>query len=181
MPFSFRRLPIDGLVIIESCFFSDGRGFFMETYKKSAFADNGIDVDFVQDNHSMSVRGVVRGLHLQRPPYAQGKLVRVLQGSVWDVAVDLRPGSPTYARWYGIELSEENRLMFYIPPGFAHGFVALSDTAQFTYKCTAEYNRVSETGIRWDDPDINISWPFEKSEAVISDRDAALPFLKDWT
>jgi dTDP-4-dehydrorhamnose 3,5-epimerase len=149
----------------------------METYKASEFKANGIDVDFVQDNHSCSKRSVLRGLHFQRPPFEQAKLVRVLIGTVWDVAVDLRQNSTLYGKWHGVTLSEENHLMLYIPPGFAHGFITLSEQAHLLYKCTAEYDRASEGGIRWNDPDIGIDWPM--SEVIISDRDAALPRLKD--
>ncbi len=177
MPFTFKTLEIPGLTLIEPRVFPDGRGFFMESYKESEFKAHGIDCRFVQDNHSKSSRGVLRGLHFQKAPYAQGKLVRVIEGAVWDVAVDLRRDSPTYCEWYGVELSEENRFMFFIPAGFAHGFVTLSEKAQFEYKCTAEYNKASESGIRWDDPDIGIQWPVR--DVQVSERDAVLPYFKD--
>ena len=177
MAFTFSRLEIPDLILISPRVHPDERGFFCETYKKSEFAANGIGTDFVQDNHSFSVRGVVRALHYQLPPSVQGKLVSVIVGRIWDVAVDLRRGSATFGRWAGIELSDENRSMIWIPPGFAHGFLALSDAVHLHYKCTAEYDKASEVGIRWDDPDIGITWPL--SDLVVSPRDAALPPFKD--
>ena len=174
MPFSFRHLPIEGLVLVEPRIFVDERGSFLESYKESEFRANGIDVRFVQDNHSISRYGVLRGLHFQFAPHEQGKLVRVIEGSVWDVAVDLRKGSKSYLKWFGLELSAQNSLLFYIPPGFAHGFMTLSDSAQLQYKCTAEYDKASEKGIRWDDPRIGISWPIK--EVLVSKRDSALPY-----
>ncbi len=176
MPAEFSPGPLSGLVIVKPRVFPDGRGAFFETYKRSEYMANGVAELFVQDNHSVSSRGVLRGLHFQRDPHAQGKLVRVIAGSVWDVAVDLRPASPTYRQWYALELSAENKLQFYIPAGFAHGFVTLSDTAEFVYKCTAEYDKASEDGVRWDDPTLAIRWP-EIGERSISDKDAALPLL----
>ncbi len=149
----------------------------METYKHSDFARAGIPSTFVQDNHSSSSRGIVRGLHYQLPPHAQGKLVRVPFGSVWDVAVDLRRGSPTFGKWVGLELSQENRMMLFIPPGFAHGFLALSEHAELFYKCTSEYDRASEAGVRWNDPDLGIGWPTEV--AGVSEKDGGLPFLRE--
>jgi dTDP-4-dehydrorhamnose 3,5-epimerase len=131
----------------------------------------------VQDNHSSSVRGVLRGLHYQLPPFEQGKLVQVLEGRIWDVAVDIRPESQTLGKWYGIELSAQDHQMLYIPPGFAHGFVTLTERAQFFYKCTAEYRKESEAGIRWDDPSIGIAWPF--TEVTVSERDRSLPLYSD--
>ena len=177
MAFTFSRLEIPDLLLISPRVHPDERGFFCETYKKSEFAANGIGVDFVQDNHSFSIRGVVRALHYQLPPSAQGKLVIVIVGRIWDVAVDLRRGSATFGKWVGIELSDKNMSILWIPPGFAHGFVALSDTVHLLYKCTAEYDKASEVGIRWDDPDIGITWPL--SDLVVSPRDAALPPFKD--
>lgn len=177
MPAVFERCYIEGLVIVKPRVFPDGRGFFLETYRKSEYAANGITEDFVQDNHSKSSRGVLRGLHFQRAPYAQGKLVRVTRGRVWDVAVDIRPGSATYGKWYGLELSEENRTMFYIPAGFAHGFVTLEDDTEFMYKCTAEYNKESEGGLIWNDPDLAIGWPV--TDVLVSEKDQVLPRLKE--
>jgi dTDP-4-dehydrorhamnose 3,5-epimerase len=177
MPALFTPGPLEGLVIIEPRFFPDERGFFAETYKASEYKAHGVGLDFVQDNHSKSSRGVLRGLHFQRPPHEQGKLVRVIEGAVWDVAVDLRPESPTYMKWYGIELSDANHLMLYIPPGFAHGFVTLSETAQFQYKCTAEYDKASEGGYRWNDPAFGIEWPLR--DVIVSEKDGALPRFVD--
>ena len=177
MPFTFSPGPIEGLLIIEPRVYADDRGFFMESFKASDFAAAGIPGPFVQDNHSRSRRGTLRGLHFQREPYAQGKLVRVTRGAVWDVAVDLRPGSPSFAKWYGLALSERNYLMFWIPPGFAHGFVALEDDSELQYKCTAEYHAPSDAGIRWNDPDLAITWPIK--DVLISPKDARLPYLKD--
>ncbi len=177
MPFTFEQTPIDGLLIIRPRMFSDDRGFFMESYKTSEFAAAGIHEDFVQDNHSRSSRGVLRGLHFQRAPYAQAKLVRVTSGLVWDVAVDLREGSATYGRWFGLELSAENRAMLFLPRGFAHGFVSLADGTELLYKCGSEYRQESDGGVRWDDPDLAIVWPVD--DVHLSAKDAALPWLKD--
>ncbi len=173
MPFSFREAPIAGLLIAEPRLFPDSRGFFFESFKSSDFAKAGIAEAFVQDNHSKSSLGTVRGLHFQRPPFAQGKLVRVTRGRVWDVAVDLRKGSKSFGKWYGLELSAENRLEFWIPIGFAHGFVALEESTELQYKCTAEYAPASEAGIRWDDPTLGIEWPL--AGAVVSEKDVTLP------
>ncbi|PKL25843.1 MAG: dTDP-4-dehydrorhamnose 3,5-epimerase [Spirochaetae bacterium HGW-Spirochaetae-3] len=177
MPFIFEKTFIDGLLIITPRLFTDERGFFLESYKSSEFAAAGIREAFVQDNHSRSIRGVLRGLHFQKAPYAQAKLVRVTRGLVWDVAVDLRHGSPTFGRWLGVELGEENRKMLFLPRGFAHGFVALSEGAELIYKCSAEYDKDSDGGVRWDDPDLGIEWPL--SAVKLSEKDAALPFLRD--
>lgn len=177
MPFTFKTTDISGLVIIEPRVFGDDRGFFLETYKKSDFVENGIAEEFIQDNHSKSQKGVLRGLHFQREPFAQGKLVRVIRGRVWDVAVDLRPESPTFKKWYGIELSAENQTMFYIPPGFGHGFVTLENDTHFTYKCTNVYSPEHDGGVRWDDPELAIDWPLK--DVLVSEKDAVLPYLKD--
>ncbi len=178
MPCVFSKLEIPGLILIEPRAFADDRGFFMETYKRSEFAVNGIDLPFVQDNHSYSTKGVIRGLHYQLAPHAQGKLVRVIGGSIWDVAVDLRPGSATYKHWLGVELSEDNKRMFWIPPGFAHGFLCLSDSVHLLYKCTGEYNKEAEGGVRWDDPALGIDWPIPAGVMPgVSAKDDALPPL----
>jgi len=179
MPFTFTKTPIEGLVIIEPRAFPDERGFFMESYKQSDFEKAGIVGPFVQDNHSRSKRGVLRGLHFQRPPNAQGKLVRVSRGHAWDVAVDLRKGSPTFGKYFALELSESNRLMFWIPASFAHGFLALEDDTELQYKCTAEYNAASDGGLRWNDPDIAIAWPDIGIPYLVSAKDAALPTLRE--
>ena len=176
MPFRFTGAPLSGLLIVEPRVFDDERGFFMETYKESEFAAAGIREHFVQDNHSRSKRGVLRGLHFQRPPYAQARLVRVVAGRAWDVAVDLRLESKTYKKWFGVELSSDNKKMLYIPGGFAHGFVTLSDEAELVYKCTAEYDKASDGGVRWDDPELAIEWPMR--DVIVSEKDAALPRLR---
>jgi len=177
MPFTFTNLEISGLVLVEPRVFPDERGFFLESYKESEFMQGGIPCRFVQDNHSLSTKNVLRGLHFQRQPRAQGKLVRIIQGKVWDVVVDLRKGSPTYLRWLGIEISEENNRMLFIPPGFAHGFVALSESAHLLYKCTEEYDPVLDAGIRWNDPDVGVKWPVRNP--IVSDKDKSLPFLRE--
>ena len=177
MPFTFEATDLPGVVLIKPRIFQDGRGFFLETYKKSIFTAAGIDVDFVQDNHSYSSRGILRGIHFQSTPHAQGKLVRVLNGNVWDLAVDLRSDSPTFKRWIGVELGSEEGTMLYIPPGFGHAFVVLSKTAHFLYKCSAEYAPAADGGVRWNDPDLAIAWPL--SEPIVSDKDASLPFLHE--
>ncbi len=177
MPFDFKKLEIPEVLLIASTVFEDNRGFFMECYKYSEFANAGIKEYFVQDNHSKSAKGVLRGLHYQRDPEAQGKLIRCLRGRIFDVAVDIRRGSVNYGRWVGVELSEENNNMLYIPPSFAHGFVVLSELAEIVYKCTKEYSPKDDSGIRWDDPDIEIDWPIKKPS--LSEKDIKLPWLKD--
>ena len=179
MPFLTRTTPIEGLLVIEPKVFADERGFFMESFKASDFARFGVTQNFVQDNHSKSKKGVIRGLHFQRAPYAQGKLVRVTHGRAWDVAVDLRKGSSTFGMWYAEVLSADNHLLFWIPEGFAHGFLALEDDTELLYKCTAEYNPTSDGGIRWNDPDIAVVWPQIGVSPLISSKDAVLPLLKD--
>lgn len=150
--------PIQGLYIIEPTVHGDSRGYFMETYNQRDMEEAGLDLRFVQDNQSMSTKGVLRGLHFQKQ-YPQGKLVRAIKGRVFDVAVDLRSGSPTYGQWYGVELTEENKKQFYISEGFAHGFLVLSETAEFCYKCTDFYHAGDEGGLAWNDPAIGIRWP----------------------
>lgn len=151
------KCPIEGLYVIEPTVHGDSRGYFMETYNQNDMREAGLNMNFVQDNQSMSVKGVLRGLHFQKQ-YPQGKLVRVIRGRVFDVAVDLRKGSDTYGKWYGIELTAENKKQFYISEGFAHGFLVLSDTAEFCYKCTDFYHPGDEGGIAWNDPTIGIDW-----------------------
>lgn len=177
MPFIFTKCEIPGPVIVEPKVFGDDRGFFLESYKKSDFVNNGIGVEFKQDNHSLSSKGVLRGLHYQKPPFAQAKLVRVVSGAVWDVAVDIRKNSPTFKKWAAVELSGENKKMFYIPEGFAHGFVALTDHVQLMYKCSNEYSPQHDAGIIWNDPELAITWPV--SDPLLSDKDLVLPRLKD--
>ena len=162
---------IDGLYVIEPKVFGDERGYFVETYNKQEFAANGLDMEFVQDNQSKSKKGVLRGLHFQKQ-HPQGKLVRVLSGEVFDVAVDIRKGSDTYGKWFGVVLSEENMKQFYVPEGFAHGYYVLSDTAVFFYICTDFYHPEDEGGILWNDPEIGIQWPVEDGvEVVLSEKD----------
>lgn len=171
--------PIPGLLIIEPRVFADERGYFFESFSETKFADAGLISGFVQDNESKSHRGVIRGLHYQLAPYAQTKLIRVVRGTVYDVAVDLRAGSPTFGQWYGLEVSATNKKQFYIPKGFAHGFSVLSEYAIFSYKCDAFYNPAAERGIRLDDPALGIDWKLPFDEAVISGKDKILPFLAD--
>jgi dTDP-4-dehydrorhamnose 3,5-epimerase len=159
MPFDFIRNEISGLVVIQPRSFRDNRGFFLETYKQSDFEKEGITEEFVQFNHSYSLKGTLRGLHFQKSPFGQGKLVRCTRGRVWDVAVDLRPNSQTFSQHYGLVLSEENQTLFFIPNGFAHGFYVLSEEAEFLYSCTSEYNSQAESGVVWNDPDLDIPWP----------------------
>lgn len=171
---------ISGLMVIEPDVFGDSRGYFMESFSLRKFRElTGLDIDFVQDNESKSSYGVVRGLHFQRPPHAQSKLVRVVLGRVLDVAVDLREGSPTYGKHYAIELSGENHLQMLIPKGFAHGFAVLSDEAVFQYKCDEYYAPESEGAVAWDDPDLAIDWRLPKEDIRLSDKDKAHPNLKD--
>ena len=172
------KTSIDGLLIINPDVFKDERGYFFESYNKERFAKAGLMMDFVQDNESKSDKGVLRGLHFQKPPYAQGKLVRVIKGSVMDVAVDLRKGSPTYGKWESVVLTEENKLQFWIPEGFAHGFVALEDNTIFNYKCTNVYNKESEGSILSNDPDINISWNIDNP--ILSEKDKISPLFKNF-
>jgi dTDP-4-dehydrorhamnose 3,5-epimerase len=179
LPFTFIKLDnIAGPVLIEPAVFADSRGYFLESYRKDQFAQNGIEEDFVQDNHSLSSKGTLRGLHFQSDPKAQGKLVSVITGAVWDVAVDLRNGSPSFGKWFGVELTGENHKMFYIPPGFAHGFITLADDTHFLYKCTNYYSPEHDGGIRWNDPDLAIKWPGDNP--LTSPKDESLPFLADW-
>ncbi|NWG29885.1 MAG: dTDP-4-dehydrorhamnose 3,5-epimerase [Rhodocyclaceae bacterium] len=168
---------IPDVLLLEPKVFGDARGFFFESYNRQAFkAATGLDPAFVQDNHSKSVKGVLRGLHYQLPPKAQGKLVRVVQGEVFDVAVDLRRSSSTFGRWVGEILSAENKKQLWIPPGFAHGFLTLSDTAEFLYKTTDYYSPEHERAIRWDDPALAIPWPLD-GEPILAAKDAAAPFF----
>ena len=178
MPFKFTKVEeIKGLVIIEPVVFGDKRGFFMETYSYRDFESAGIKEKFVQDNHSRSTKGVLRGLHFQFEPFAQSKLVRCVRGEIFDVAVDLRKGSKTFGKWFSIILSEDNKKMLYIPKGFAHGFVTLSDVAEVIYKVDEFYAPQYEGGIIWNDPELKIKWPVENP--ILSEKDAKLPKLKE--
>ncbi|MDB2378564.1 dTDP-4-dehydrorhamnose 3,5-epimerase [Luminiphilus sp.] len=168
---------LNGCVIIEPKVFGDERGFFLETFQLERYKDlAGIELRFVQDNHSLSSRGVLRGLHFQKSK-PQGKLVRVVRGEVYDVAVDMRKGSPTFGEWEAVVLSGENKKQFWVPPGFAHGFVVMSDTVDFEYKCTDYYDPADEMGILWSDPDLSIPWPVDKP--ILSDKDAGAPRLAE--
>lgn len=175
MPFRFQRLDIPELILIEPVVFGDERGFFLEFYKRSDFFKAGIKEEFVQDNHSCSIRGVLRGLHFQREPEAQGKLLRCIKGEIFDVAVDIRKDSPTFGKWVSVILSEENKRMLYIPTGFAHGFQVISERAEVLYKTTREYSPEHEAGIIWNDPELNIDWPIR--EPILSKRDKEWPPL----
>lgn len=170
---------IEGLYVIEPTVFKDERGYFVETYNQNDMKEAGLDIVFVQDNQSMSTRGVLRGLHFQKQ-FPQGKLVRVVRGKVFDVAVDLRSDSKTYGKWFGVELSAENMKQFYIPEGFAHGFLVLSDEAEFCYKCTDFYHPGDEGGLAWNDPEIGVEWPLEEGvDLIISEKDQKWKDLKD--
>ena len=192
MPFNFNSTQLPGIILIEPEVLGDERGYLLESYKQSDFKKNDISESFVQDNHSESSKGVLRGLHYQINPKAQGKLIRCIRGEIFDVAIDIRKSSPNFGKWMGDILSADNKKMFYIPVGFAHGFLTLSDVAEITYKTTEEYNPDCEKGIRWDDPDIGIDWlrilenqgPGNKDmspdfDVHLSDRDLQLPFLKN--
>ena len=173
----FIATPIAGVMVIEPRAFGDERGFFMETWHARKFAEAGIDVAFDQDNHSRSARGVLRGLHYQQPN-PQGKLARVVAGAVFDVVADLRRASPTFGQWFGLELSADNRRMLWAPPGVAHGFLTLSESADFLYKCSGFYSAADERAVRWDDPTLAIDWPLAPGQApTLSARDAAAPLL----
>lgn len=178
MPFEFQPLEIADVILITAKQFPDDRGFFMETFKHTDFVANGIDRKFVQDNYSRSAYGVLRGLHYQKDPDAQGKLVSVIKGKIFDVAVDLRQGSPTFGKWVSVELSDEHPQMLWVPEGFAHGFCVMSEMADFMYKCSsAEYAPDTYRGIAWNDPELGIDWPIDKP--TLSERDQSLPRFKD--
>lgn len=172
------KTKIADLYIVKPTVFEDNRGYFFESYNKEQFLKQGIDQNFVQDNESKSAKNVLRGLHFQKPPFAQGKLVRVMKGAVLDVAVDIRKNSPTYGQWASIELTESNKMMYWIPPGFAHGFVTLEDNTVFFYKCTNMYNKASEGSIRWNDPDLNVDWGV--TNPILSEKDTISPLFKDF-
>jgi len=178
--FNFIKTDIKDVIIVEPRVFGDSRGYFMETYQKQAFAEGGINADFVQDNQSKSRRGVLRGLHFQKT-YPQAKLVRVIKGEVFDVAVDLRNGSETYGKWVGVLLSEENKRQLFVPRGFAHGFLVLSEEAEFVYKCDDYYHPEDEGGIIWNDPSINVTWPIDEDmQLLLSEKDTKHPTLTDY-
>ena len=178
MPFEFKRLEIEDVVLVIPKVFADERGFFMEGYKKSEFVANGIDVEFNQDNHSRSTKGVLRGLHYQAAPKGQAKLVRCVRGEIFDVAVDIRKNSPTFGKWVGEKLTEENKRMLYIPEGFAHGFAVLSDTAELLYKASNEFSKEHDRGVLWNDPEIGIEWGID-FEPILSEKDKVQPRLRE--
>lgn len=172
------KTPIEGLLVLQPKIWKDDRGYFFESFRQDVFAKLNVDVNFVQDNQSLSQKGTIRGLHYQVAPFEQGKLVRVVQGKVLDVALDIRKNSPTYGQYYSIELSAENQTQFYIPPGFAHGFSTLEDNTIFCYKCTNYYSKVSEGGVRFDDPALAIDWKVEG--LFVSDKDRELPLFAEF-
>lgn len=171
----FFKPNIEGLVVITPTVFKDNRGYFYESYNQKVWQQAAITAQFVQDNESFSSQNTLRGLHFQKPPFAQAKLVRVLEGTVWDVAVDLRTGSPTFGKWYGVELSAENKKQFFIPRGFAHGFSVLTPTAKFAYKCDNFYNKASEGAVLFNDVNLKIDWKIDLSKAILSDKDLKNP------
>lgn len=177
---NIKETPIKDLLIIEPKVFRDDRGYFFESYNKEAFANKNIHIEFVQDNQSKSSYGVIRGLHYQKSPHTQTKLVRALQGRIFDVGVDLRVGSPTFGKWFGIELNDENQFQLLVPKGFAHGFSVLSDTAIVAYKCDDVYHPETEGGIVYNDPSLNIDWQIEKGKEIISPKDVLLPQLSEY-
>ncbi len=178
MPFEFEKLELEGVVLVKPKVFGDNRGFFLESYKKSDFYNNGIELEFNQDNHSKSTGKVLRGLHYQIKPYEQAKLVRCSKGRIFDVAVDIRPESKTYKKYIRVELSEDNHYMLYIPKGFAHGFVVLSNCAELLYKASGEYNPNADRGILWSDKELNIDWGID-FEPILSDKDKNQPQLSE--
>jgi dTDP-4-dehydrorhamnose 3,5-epimerase len=177
MPFSFTKLSIPDVILVEARTFPDDRGFFMESFKKSEFSKNGIDVKFVQDNYSHSTKGALRGLHYQKDPMAQAKLVMAIKGEIFDVAVDIRKNSPTFGKWVGEILSEKNHRLLYVPEGFAHGFLVLSDEADVTYKVNNEYSPENDRGILWSDPAIGVEWPMDNP--MLSEKDSKQPILQN--
>jgi len=174
----FIETKLKGVFVLKPKVFEDARGYFFESYNRNLFLQAGLDLNFVQDNQSLSQKGVLRGLHFQNNPHAQGKLVRVITGAVYDVAVDIRKSSPTYGQWFGQELTEENKWMMYIPEGFAHGFATLKDNTVFSYKCTNFYNKASEDCLLWNDPDIGITWNVENP--LLSEKDLQGKRIKDF-
>jgi len=175
----FHTCHIQGLVIVEPAIFADSRGYFFESYNEGLFKKNGIEATFVQDNQSRSMYGVIRGLHYQQPPHAQAKLVRVLEGKILDVAVDIRKNSPTYGQHFAIELSADNKKQLFLPEGFAHGFSVLSEIAVVLYKCNTFYSKSREGGIRYDDPQLGIDWKIRDGAAVVSEKDVVLPVFAE--
>jgi dTDP-4-dehydrorhamnose 3,5-epimerase len=176
---AFIQTPIEGLIVFEPKVFYDDRGYFFESFNSRVWEEIGVTRPFVQDNQARSTIGVLRGLHFQTGDMAQAKLVRVIEGEVLDVVVDIREGSATYGQWYSIRLSSENKRQMYVPRGFAHGYVVLSETAEFAYKCDNFYSKAHEGGIRYDDPELKIDWEFDLNQVIVSEKDLVLGFLKD--
>jgi dTDP-4-dehydrorhamnose 3,5-epimerase len=176
---SIQTTPLSGLLVVTPRVHRDARGFFLESYNRETFAAAGIDTVFAQDNHSKSSKGTLRGLHFQTRP-GQVKLVRCVQGKIWDVAVDIRPESPTFGQHFGITLTPEDATMLYVPVGFAHGFVVLSDSAEVLYKCSNVYNAETEAGVAWNDPDLNVAWPLEGLDVLLSERDKTNPSFREF-
>ena len=176
----FSKTPIEGLLVLTPKIFTDNRGYFYESYNKNTLKELGITANFVQDNESFSSQNTLRGLHFQKPPFAQAKLVRVLEGTVWDVAVDLRTASPTFGKWFGVELSADNKKQFFIPRGFAHGFAVLSQTAKFAYKCDNFYNKASEGAVLFNDKELNIDWKIDLTKALLSEKDLKNPSFSSY-
>ncbi len=177
MPFKFKKMDIPEVILVEAQPFPDERGFFMESFKESIFETNGINTKFVQDNYSHSIKGVLRGLHYQKDPKAQAKLVMVTRGEIFDVAVDIRKGSPTYGKWIGEILSDQNHRLLYVPQGFAHGFLVLSNESDVLYKVNSEYSAENDRGILWNDPEVGVKWPIDKP--IVSKKDMEQPVLKN--
>lgn len=175
-----QKTEIEGLLVIRPRVFEDSRGYFFESYNEQLFSEAGVHTHFVQDNQSRSSYGVIRGLHMQKKPHAQAKLLRVLEGAIFDVAVDLREGSATYGKWFGLEITSANHMQLLIPAGFCHGFSVLSEKATVLYKCDAFYHPESEAGIRYNDPDLAIDWRIPAANVSVSDKDSKLPYLKDF-
>lgn len=174
------QTPIEGLLILKPRVFHDDRGYFFESFNERTFREEtGHTIPFIQDNQARSTRNVLRGLHFQKAPYAQTKLLRVLEGAIWDVAVDLRKDSKTYGRWFGVELTAENKLQLLIPRGFAHGYSVLTETAEVLYKCDNAYHKPSEGGVRFDDPELNIDWKIDLRDALVSDKDLVQPLMRE--
>jgi dTDP-4-dehydrorhamnose 3,5-epimerase len=179
MSITIEKTPIEGLLVVKPRVFRDARGFFAETYNRERFAEAGIGIEFVQDNHSLSARGTLRGLHFQTTP-GQAKMVRCTRGRIWDVAVDIRPGSDTFGRHHAVELTPDDMAMFFVPVGFAHGFLVLSEEAEVQYKCSNVYNPATESGIAWNDPDLDVPWPLEGIEPLLSERDKTNQSFAAW-
>lgn len=174
------KTPLEGLLILEPRIFNDDRGYFFESFNANTFKSvTGLDIDFVQDNQARSTINVLRGLHYQNAPHAQTKLIRALEGAIWDVVVDLRKNSPTYGRWYGVELSAENKRQFLVPRGFAHGYSVLTETAEVFYKCDDFYSKQDEGGLYYADPELNIDWKIDLANAIVSEKDQVQPTLKE--